>query len=201
MATTTTSSSAKFAVHFGIMGYDNVPANSAVLLNECKRRIDGEMQSVTEFLAIEGVASTKSTDLIIPVLAIMLADARKREGFASEYKVVILNGKEENSKITAKSLFTKYLKSNVVYKSNSAGELNKALVLDEGLKLSGTALKVSPKQPIFSAKGKELKVIMHKTAEAITKQATMRKDIIGEAKAIYTEAYKTEEKKSETTAA
>lgn len=196
--TTNTTATVRFNVTFGIMSRDEMPANAAVLLNECKKRIDGELKSVTEFLAIEGVRSTKDTDLIIPVLSVMLADARERSGFASEFKVCILNGTETDSKIRAKSLFSKYLRGNVVYKSNSEGKLNKALVLDEGLRLSGTSLKVSDKQPIFSAKGNELRVIMHQTAEAVCKQATLRKDIIGQAKSIYTTAYTEETAKAET---
>jgi len=194
--TNANNTNAKFNVTFGVLSHDAVPGNAAVLVNECKKRIDGELQSVTEFLAVEGVKSTKETDLIIPVLAVMLADTRERAGFASEFKVVVLNGEKTDSKIRAKSLFSKFLRSNVVYKSNTQGELTKALVLDEGLKLSGTSLKVSEKQPIFEAKGNELRVIMHQTAEAVCKQATMRKDIIGKARAIYTAAY-TEEVKAE----
>ena len=197
MAQISNTTSTKFNVTFGILSHDNVPANAAVLLNECKKRINGELQSVTEFLAIEGVKSTKETDLIVPVLAVMLADTRERAGFASEYKVCILDGAETDSKIRAKSLFSKYLRSNVVYKSNSEGALNKALVLDDGLRLSGTSLKVTEKQPIFSAKGNELRVIMHQTAQAVCRQATMRKDIIGKAKAIYTTAYEEATPKAE----
>lgn len=197
MAQNSNNTISKFNVTFGILSHDNVPANAAVLLNECKKRINGELQSVTEFLAIEGVKSTKETDLIVPVLAVMLADTRERAGFASEYKVCILDGAETDSKIRAKSLFSKYLRSNVVYKSNSEGALNKALVLDDGLRLSGTSLKVTEKQPIFAAKGNELRVIMHQTAEAVCRQATMRKDIIGKAKAIYTTAYEEAAPKAE----
>lgn len=181
----------KFNVTFGVRGYDAIPANAAVLLNERKMRIDGEMKSVTEFMAIEGVKSTKNTDLLLPVLAIMLADARTRGGFASEFKVVAVGSSKVETKLTAKSAFTKWLKGNVVYKSNTQGDLNKALVLDEGLYLRNTALKVTEKQPIYTATGDTLRVLMFKTAEAITKQATMFKDIVGTAKSIFDTAYAT----------
>ena len=180
---------AKFNVVFGVKGYDNIPANSAVLLNERKMRIDGELKSVTEFMAVEGVKSTKTTDLVLPVLAIMLADARTRGGFASDFKVCVIGSQTVETKLTAKSAFTKWLKGNVIYKSNSQGELNKALVLDDGLYLRNTALRVSEKQPIYSAKGDVLRVLLFKTAEAITKQANMFSDIVGEARSIFTTAY------------
>ena len=132
MANTNNTNATKFNVTFGIFGIDAVPANAAVLLNECRKRINGKLESVTEFMAVEGVKSTKNEDLVLPVLAVMLADARKRGGFASDFKVVVVNGENIETKLTAKSAFTKWLKGNVIYKSNSQGELNKALVLDEG---------------------------------------------------------------------
>lgn len=171
------------------MSIDTVPANAAVLLNECRKRIDDKLKSVTEFMAIEGVKSTKNEDLVLPVLAVMLADARKRGGFASDFKVVVVNGENIETKLTAKSAFTKWLKGNVIYKSNSQGELNKALVLDEGMHLRNTALRVTEKQPLFNAKGDAQRVLLFQTAKAITKQATMFKDIMGEAKSIFNAAY------------
>lgn len=180
---------AKFNVTFGVMNYDAVPANAAVLLNERRMRIDGELKTVTEFMAVEGVKSTKTTDLVLPVLAIMLADARTRGGFANDFKVCVVGSQKVETKLTAKSAFTKWLKGNVIYKSNSQGELNKALVLDEGLHLRNTALRVTERQPIYAASGDTLRVLLFKTAEAITKQATMFKDIVGQAKSIFNTAY------------
>ena len=188
---------AKFNVTFGVQGYDAIPGNAAVLLNERKMRINGELKQATEFMAIEGVKSTKNTDLLIPVLAIMLADARTRGGFASQFKVVAVGSQTVETKLTAKSTFTKWLKGNVVYKSNSQGALNKALVLDEGLYLRNTALKVSEKQRIFGATGDVLRVLMHKTAEAIAAQANMFSDIVGTAKSIFEVATAEEAKKTD----
>lgn len=190
-ANVATNVATKFNVVFGVIGFDRVPANAAVVVNERKMRINGEMQNAVEFMAVEGVKSTKTTDLVVPMLAIMLADARTRGGFANEYKVCVVGSEKIETKLTAKSAFTKWLKGNVIYKSNSAGELNKALVLDEGLHLRNTALRVTDKQPIYTAKGDALRVLLHKTAEAITKQATMFKDIVGEAKSIFNDAYAT----------
>ena len=184
----------KFNVVFGIKGVDAIPANAAVLLNECRKRVDGELKTVTEFMAIEGVKSTKTTDLVLPVLAVMLADARKRGGFASDYKLVVVASQEIATKLTAKSAFTKWLKGNVIYKSNSQGELNKALVLDEGLHLRNTALRVTDKQPLYAASGEAQRVLLFKTAEAIVKQSSMFSGIIAEAKSVFNAAYATESK-------
>lgn len=190
----------KFNVTFGVYQYkqgntwrklNEVPANAAVLLNERKMRVNGEMCEAVEFMAVEGVKSTKTTDLVMPMLAVMLADARTRGGFASDFKVVTVGSKEYETKLSAKSAFTKWLKGNVFYKSNTQGELNKALVLDEGLLLRNTALRVTEKQPIYEAKGDVLRVMMFKTAEAICKQASMFTDIVGTAKSIFDATYAT----------
>ena len=197
----------QFNVTFGVCKYkdgkdwktlDTIPANAAVLLNERRMRVKDELRDVVEFMAVEGVKSTKTTDLVMPVLAVMLADARTRGGFATEFKVVTVGSQEVETKLTAKSAFTKWLKGNVIYKSNTQGELNKALVLDEGLRLRNTALRITEKQPIYSEKGDVLRVLMHKTAEAICKQANMFSGIMTEAKSLFDAAYasanKTEKK-------
>lgn len=190
----------KFNVTFGVYQYKQgntwrklnvIPANAAVLLNERKMRVNGEMCEAVEFMAVEGVKSTKTTDLVMPMLAVMLADARTRGGFASDFKVVTVGSKEYETKLSAKSAFTKWLKGNVLYKSNTQGELNKALVLDEGLRLRNTALRVTEKQPIYESKGDVLRVMMFKTAEAICKQASMFTDIVGTAKSIFDATYAT----------
>ena len=184
----------QFNVTFGILGHDKMPGNAAVLVNERKMRINGEVTEVTEFMAVEGVKSTKLTDLVMPVLAVMLADARIRGGFASDYSVVTVGSETVKTNLTAKSAFTKWLRGNVLYKSNTQGELNKALVLDEGLKLSSTALKVSTRHGLYESSGAMQKALLFKTAEAIVKQAKLFTDIHGKAKSIFDAAYATEVK-------
>ena len=43
MANTNNTNATKFNVTFGILGIDAVPANAAVLLNECRKRINGKL--------------------------------------------------------------------------------------------------------------------------------------------------------------
>lgn len=193
--TNKTNSNEKFNVTFGTRGTDAIPANAAVLLIDAKeRQLDGTYKPVQKFMAVNGVRSTKPTDIILPLLAVMLADARKRAGFNSAYKIVIVSGKETKSGIIAKSTFTRYLNGTEIFKSDSNGELTRSLTLDDGLKLRGTALAVKEKQAIFNATGNDLRVCMYKTAQAIAEQATMRKDILKAAKAIYEEATTVETK-------
>lgn len=187
----------QFNVTFGVKGTDAIPGNAAVLLYERTKRENGDLVEVVEFMAIEGVKSTKTTDLVMPVLAVMLADARVRGGFASDYSVVTVGSQSVKTNLTAKSAFTKWLRGNVIYKSNTQGELNKALVLDDGLKLSNTALKVSTRHALYEERGAMQKALLFKTAEAITKQAKLFTDIHGKAKSIFDSAYATEAKKKE----
>lgn len=193
--TNKTNNTVKFNVTFGTRNTDAMPANAAVLFIDAKeRQEDGTYRPVQKFMAVQGVKSTKPTDIITPLLAVMLADARVRAGFNNAYKVFIINGKETKSGILAKSTFTRFLRGTEIFKSDSNGELTRSLTLDDGLKLSGTALKVTEKQAIFNAKGNDLRVCMHKTAQAIAEQATMRKDILKAAKAVCEEATATEKK-------
>ena len=187
----TNNSQSVFNVVFGIVGEDAIPANAAVVVRECKRRVDGEYKPAVEFMACTGVKSTKPSDIVLPLLSVMLADARKRGGFKSDFRVVIVAKQEIETKLNAKSAFTRWLNGNVLYKSNSEGKLTKALVCDDGLKLRNTALKVTDKQPIYAAQGDLLRILMHKTSEAIVAQATMCGDIVGEARSLFTLATET----------
>lgn len=198
---TNNNNATKFNVTFGIKGQDPIPANAAVLLNERKMRVNGEFKMVTEFMAVEGVKSTAKEDLVLPVLAVMLADARSKGGFNSMFKIAVVNGTEYKTGINAANRFTKWLKGNCIYKSNSQHELNKALVLDNGLYLRNTALNVKPKHALYTESDKDvIRVLLHQTAKAIVKEATMFKDILTDAKSIFDTAYATpaETKKSNT---
>ncbi len=179
----------KFNVVFGIKGYDKIPANAAVLVNERKMRIDGEFKQVTEFMAIEGVKSTKNTDILMPLLAVMLAAMRKKLGFDTEYKVVTVGNEKLTTGINKQNTYTRWLKGNCVYKSNVQGELTRALVLDKGILLRNTNLNVKAKQAIVTAHGNTLRVLMHQTCKAIVAEATMFSDIISDAKSIFENAY------------
>ena len=182
-----------FNVVIGTYGVDAIPANAAVVVRECKVRTSDGYKDAVEFMAVTGVKSTKPSDLVLPLLSVMVADAKRRGGFKSDYRVVVIAKQEVETKLTAKSAFTRWLNGNVLYKSNSEGKLTKGLVMDEGLKLRNTALKVTEKQPIFAATGDLLRILMHKTAEAIVDQATMVSSIIGEARSIFTLATETPE--------
>lgn len=191
MAKTNKSNSAneiKFNVTFGELNVNTMPANAAVLLRNAKKRIDGEMKEITEFMAIEGVRRTSGDGILLPLLALMVADAQERNGFATAFKIVVVNGEEIETKLTAKSTFTRWLAGNVVYKTDSEGKLKNALTLDDGLLLRHTNLNVKKTSPLLTAEGDALSELLKTTAKAIAKQANLRTSILAKAENMYNTA-------------
>ena len=178
----------KFNVTFGELNVNTMPANAAVLLRNAKKRIDGEMQEVTEFMAVEGVRRASGDGIILPLLALMVADAQERNGFATAFKIVVVNGEQIETKITAKSTFTRWLAGNIVYKTDSDGNLKNALTLDEGLLLRHTNLSVKKTSPLLTAQGDALSELLKTTAKAIAKQANLRTAILTKAENMYNAA-------------
>lgn len=191
MAKTNKSNSAnniKFNVTFGELNVNTMPANAAVLLRNAKKRIDGEMQEVTEFMAVEGVRRASGDGILLPLLALMVADAQERNGFATAFKIVVVNGEQIETKLTAKSTFTRWLAGNVVYKTDSDGKLKNALTLDDGLLLRHTNLNVKKTSPLLTAEGEALSELLKTTAKAIAKQANLRSAILAKAESMYNAA-------------
>lgn len=178
----------KFNVTFGTYGVTPLPANAAVLLRNAKKRIDGETVEVTEFMAVEGVKRISGDGILLPLLALMVADAQERNGFAVAFKVVTVGAEEIETKLTAKSTFTRWLAGNVVYKTDSNGTLKSDLTLDDGLLLRHTALNVKKTSPLLTATGDALAALMKTTAKAIAKQANLRTSILAKAENIYNDA-------------
>lgn len=184
----TNNNAIKFNVTFGTYGTDALPANAAVLLRTARKRIDGETVEVTEFMAVEGVKRISGDGILLPLLALMVADAQERNGFAVAFKIVKVGTEEIETKLTAKSTFTRWLAGNVVYKTDSNGTLKSDLTLDEGLLLRHTALNVKKTSPLLTATGDALAALMKTTAKAIAKQANLRTSILAKAERIYDDA-------------
>lgn len=185
--TNTTANSIKFNVTFGVLHATAtpLPANAAVLLRKAKRWVNKEQIEVTEFMAVEGVKRTSGDGIILPLLALMVADAQERNGFAVAFKVVKVGSEEIETKLTAKSTFTRWLNGNVVYKTDSQGNLKSDLTLDDELLLKHTALNVKKTSPLLTATGDALAALMKTTAKAIGKQATLRSAIFDRAETLY----------------
>lgn len=191
MAKTNKSNSAneiKFNVTFGELNVNTMPANAAVLLRNAKHKINGEFIEVTEFMAVEGVRRSSGDGILLLLLALMVADAQERNGFATAFKIVVVNGEQIETKLTAKSTFTRWLAGNVVYKTDSEGKLKNALTLDDGLLLRHTNLNVKKTSPLLTATGEVLSELLKATAKAIAKQANLRSAIFAKAESMYNAA-------------
>lgn len=145
---------------FGILGVNPIPANSAVLVKATTKQ--------TNFVAFHGVRSTKPYDIVLPVLTSLLGEYFSATRFVDEYGKV----NEEKSGINALKPFAKFLSGSIIYKSDSNGQMTKGLILDEGLKLSQTALRINDKQLITTASGSMLKSAIYNQARAIVDQCT-----------------------------
>lgn len=145
---------------FGILGVNPIPANSAVLVKATTKQ--------TNFVAFHGVRSTKPYDIVLPVLTSLLGEYFSATRFVDEYGKV----NEEKSGINALKPFAKFLSGSIIYKSDSNGQMTKGLILDEGLKLSQTALRINDKQLITTASGSVLKSAIYNQVKAIVDQCT-----------------------------
>jgi hypothetical protein len=163
----------------------NMPANAAVLLRNCRKRINGELVDAIEFMAVTGVRRTKADSVMLPLLALMVADGKVRNGFAAEFATVTVNGEKIDTKLTAKSTFTRWLSGSAVYKTDADGVMKNELVVDDGLLLKHTALNVRKTSPLLAAEGEVLTELLKTTAKAIAKQATLRSLILKSAKNIF----------------
>lgn len=187
-ANNTNNSAIKFNVTFGTKGTDAMPANAAILLCNYRKRIDGKLVAVTEFMAVTGVRRTKGDSIMLPLLALMVADAKVRNGFATEFGSVTVNGKKIDTKLVAKSTFTRWLSGESVYKTDSDGTLSSELTVDDGMLLKDTALNVGKTSPLLTAEDDELTELLKLNAKAIAKQANLRSLIFKKAKSIFNAA-------------
>ena len=145
---------------FGVIGINAIPANSAVLVKATTKQVN--------FVAFNGVRSTKPYDIVLPILTSLLGEYYSATKFVDEYGKV----NEENSGINALKPFAKFLSGSIIYKSDANGNLTKGLILDEGLKLSQTALRITNKQLITTASGSVLKSAIYNQVKAIVDQCT-----------------------------
>lgn len=194
---TTNSKAIVFNVVEGVVGVDFIPANSAVIIKPgVKRRVKGGIIEVDEFLAVSGVRRPNTESIILPLLALYVADAQERYGFEQSFKIVKISGKDYDSKIRAKSAYTRYLQEEFLYKTDGQGNLKNEITMDKGLKLRDTALNVRKTSPMIEAKGQVLTELLKNASKSIAKQANMKSRIIERAEELFESvAPKAEEKK------
>ncbi len=181
-----------FTVSNGILGVDQLPANAAVLTKNINKKINGVTQTFSEFIAITGIKRTTPEAIVLPLLALFVADAQTRNGLKTSFEFVSVNGATIPTKLNFKSNYTKWLATNAIFRTDSNGELRSSLICDEGVKLNHTNLSIKRNSPLLTEQGEALSALLKQTAKAIVAQANLKQNIIDTASAIYTQATTTE---------
>ncbi len=186
--TNKTNANIVFNVINGIAGVTPMPANAAVLLRETSKRVDGEQIKVTEFLAVTGIRRTTPDAIVLPLLALMVADAQERNGLSQTFKIVAVNGTDYESKLNFASNYTRWLSGNTIYRTDSDGQLRASLTCEEGMILRKTNLCVKKTSPMLTAEGDVLSELLKNAAKAIVRQANLKSNIIERARNAYNAA-------------
>ena len=171
---------------------DAIPANAAVLCKSGTMWKEGEKYNIVKFIAIEGARSPKPKDIVMPLLALLVAEAKYNAGYDAEFKIVKYEGRDVDTGIRSRKSFSAWLSATEILKSNNEGECSKALEVLDGIKLSATALNIKKSdKELLGAKGELLRILMNQRALAICKQVKMRADIIKSAVEIHANSYNT----------
>lgn len=171
--------------------------NAAVLVKERETPTG----NIIEVLSISGVKNTKPITLVKHLLITMLADFKWRAKFEADHKEV----KDEAGKVVAsesgvraKNLFTKFLNTGIICKTDDRGKLSFALQCDEGVTLRNTALAVRKTHAVAMATdANTLRACIHNQASAIVAQCTQFTSIMQVAAAIRAEVEAEETAKAE----
>lgn len=213
--TNTTNTTTKLFVTLGIVGMDAIPANAAVLQRDTtawveEPQADGSTKkvkkSVTAFMAVGPVRSTRKDDIILPVLAYFVSEARNLTDFRNAFEVVTVKGKAYATGIKRAVSLATYLNTDTIFKSDGQGVCSKGVSLPLGTTFSRTDLKVKPislgenltdkqrtdrmaKNPLlFTDDMDVLKAVMRTTAKAVAKNADFQTDILTDAQKYYSAA-------------
>ena len=143
-----------------------VSANSVLLLQQTTSATNNVF---IKGVAISGLKNTEAMTIIKHLLTAICAEYRVRNNFNNEFSTLKINGKDEQTGLTAKSLFARYLNTNVIYRSDSNGKIANAIEI-AGQTLKDTALKVTNKHLIATCNRNDLRAVIHHQAKAVLAQ-------------------------------
>lgn len=123
---------------------------------------------------------TKETTIVKHLLKNMLAEFNVAENFNENYKFfetgATVNGEKEKVKtgIQAKRKFSAFLRTSVIYKTDSNGKISHAVKCDDGVLLSDTALNIKPEQlvTLYKYNSAQFRSALHHTACAVLEQCS-----------------------------
>ena len=159
--------------------------NSALLVLDSVSKTGNRTVKVLSF---PNCKDTKPETIIKTVLAGMIAEFKVCAGFDSEFMFFEtgLVSKDSTGKeireivrtgIKAKHLFTPFLNSGVILKTDSKGKVTHKVECSSGVLLKDTALNIKPEQlvTLFEYNSKQFRSALHYTAKAILKQCEFTK--------------------------
>ena len=131
-------------------------------------------------LQFTGCSDTKPTTIVKHLLKSLLAEFNVAEDFNDRYRMfktgVTVNGVEEEVKtgIQAKRKFSPFLRTSVIYKTDSNGKLTHAVKCDNGVLLSDTALNIRKEQLVtmYEYNSAQFRSALHHTATAVLEQCS-----------------------------
>lgn len=167
--------------------YEN---NSAILVLD---KVSKNGNRTVKVLCFPNCKDTKPETIVKTVLSGMIAEFKVCAGFDSEFmffetglvskdstgntiKEIVRTG------IKAKHLFTPFLNSGVILKTDSKGKVTHKVECSNGVLLKDTALNIKPEQlvTLFEYNSKQFRSALHHTAKAILKQCEFTKLINSE---------------------
>lgn len=143
-----------------------VSANSVLLLQQTTSATNNVF---IKGVAISGLKNTEAMTIVKHLLTAICAEYRVRNNFNNEFSTLKINGKDEQTGLTAKSLFARYLNTSVIYRSDSNGKIANAIEI-AGQTLKDTALKVTNKHLIATCNRNDLRAVIHHQAKAVLAQ-------------------------------
>lgn len=131
-----------------------------------------ESSSGNQFIkgvCVAGLKKTDETSIIKHLLTAISAEFRVRNKFNGEFATINLNGATEQTGLTAKSLFARYLNTNIIFRSDSHGKIAKAIKIN-GQTLKDTALKVTNRHLLATCNRNDLRAVIHHQTKAVCAQ-------------------------------
>jgi len=155
----------------------NFENNAVVLLLQ---NVASNGNVTIKVLQFTGCSDTKPTTIVKHLLKSLLAEFNVAEDFNDRYRMfktgVTVNGVEEEVRtgIQAKRKFSPFLRTSVIYKTDSNGKLTHAVKCDNGVLLSDTALNIRKEQLVtmYEYNSAQFRSALHHTATAVLEQCS-----------------------------
>jgi hypothetical protein len=152
----------------------NFPKNSVVLLRQRTYETKTGINTVINYVAVDGIKDTNDVSIVKTLLSALLAEYRVKSDFNIEFATIKDDSGNiiaNNSGIFAKRVISPFLNGNTIYRTDSTGKLNKALRCENGTKLKDTCLSIKDGQIITRLNSAALRAALHNQSLAIIKQS------------------------------